>query len=93
MRLDGSLICLPFRHEFSVRRYQNSGIAWVILISFPCGLFCEAAGEPEQMQFLLGHVLDVWQNTGPDSRTLFNAGCDSVYTIQLKTPGISAPER
>ena len=25
---------------------------------------------------------------GPDGRTLFIAGCDSVYTIQLKTPGI-----
>ena len=25
---------------------------------------------------------------GPDGRTLFMAGCDSVYTIQLKTPGI-----
>ncbi len=24
---------------------------------------------------------------GPDGRTLFIAGCDSVYTIQLKTPG------
>jgi gluconolactonase len=25
---------------------------------------------------------------GPDGKTLFIAGCDSVYTIQLKTPGI-----
>jgi len=25
---------------------------------------------------------------GPDGRNLFIAGCDSVYTIQLKTPGI-----
>ena len=25
---------------------------------------------------------------GPDGRTLFIAGCDSVYTIQLKTEGI-----
>ncbi len=25
---------------------------------------------------------------GPDGRTLFIAGCDAVYTIQLKTPGI-----
>ena len=25
---------------------------------------------------------------GPDGRTLFMAGCDSVYTIQLKAPGI-----
>jgi gluconolactonase len=25
---------------------------------------------------------------GPDGRTLFMAGCDSVYSIQLKTPGI-----
>jgi sugar lactone lactonase YvrE len=25
---------------------------------------------------------------GPDGRTLFMAGCDSVYTIQLKVPGI-----
>ena len=25
---------------------------------------------------------------GADGRTLFIAGCDSVYTIQLKTPGI-----
>jgi gluconolactonase len=25
---------------------------------------------------------------GPDGRTLFIAGCDSVYTIQLKTPGV-----
>ena len=24
---------------------------------------------------------------GSDGRTLFMAGCDSVYTIQLKTPG------
>ena len=25
---------------------------------------------------------------GPDGKTLFIAACDSVYTIQLKTPGI-----
>jgi len=25
---------------------------------------------------------------GPDGKTLFIAGCDSVYTIQLKTPGV-----
>ena len=25
---------------------------------------------------------------GPDARTLFIAGCDAVYTIQLKTPGV-----
>jgi gluconolactonase len=25
---------------------------------------------------------------GPDGKTLFIAGCDAVYTIQLKTPGI-----
>jgi gluconolactonase len=70
--------------------YSSSGAGpGIIRITSPAGKLLGTinlpiyGGEPKRQICATNEAFG-----GPDGKTLFIAGCDSVYTIQLKTPGI-----
>jgi gluconolactonase len=70
--------------------YSSSGAGpGIIRITSPAGKLLGTinlpiqGGEPKKQICATNEAFG-----GPDGRTLFIAGCDAVYTIQLKTPGI-----